>query len=97
MSTFEQGKSCLQVSSSLGDNALLLSSFSGKEEISSPFQFTLAIISTNESVDLSKLLGKNISWCYSPKGDNSGQWFDGRVYSVSQGASGSYNIRNATI
>ena len=97
MSTFEQGKSCLQVSSSLGDNALLLSSFNGREEISSPFQFTLAIISTSESVDLSKLLGKNISWCYSPKGDNSGQWFDGRVYSVSQGASGAYNIRNATI
>lgn len=97
MSTFEQGKSCLQVTSSLGANALLLSAFIGREEISSPFHFTLSLISTSESADLSKLLGKNISWCYSPNGDNSGQWFDGRVYSVSQGESSTFNLRNATI
>jgi len=97
MSTFKQGKSCLQISCSLGDNSLLLSSFNGREEISSPFHFSLSVISTNDSIDLSKLLGKNISWCYSPMGDNTGQWFDGRVYAVSQGASGAYNIRSATI
>ena len=97
MPTFEQGKSCLQVSSSLGDKALILNSFTGREGLSSPFQFTLNLYSTSDAVDPSKLLGKDITWCYSPKGDGVGQWFDGRVFSVAQGAGGEYGLRSVSI
>jgi len=89
-----QKASILQVVSTLGDGDLVLHGFEGKEGVSTPFRFLLYLSSNDAKIDPSKLLGKSISWIVSPKGDGKdGQWFDGRVFSVSLGATSQLQTR----
>jgi len=89
-----QKASILQVVSTLGDGDLVLHGFEGKEGVSTPFRFLLHLSSNDAKIDPSKLLGKSISWIVSPKGDGKdGQWFDGRVFSVSLGATSQLQTR----
>jgi len=97
MPAYQQKNSCLQVFSSLGDDSLIMNSFQGKEGISVPFHFTLELFTTKETEDASKLLGKNISWLVSPKADSKGLWFDGKVFSVSQGHNSLNKTRSLSV
>jgi type VI secretion system secreted protein VgrG len=42
----------------LGENALLLESFTGEERVSTPFRFTLQLLSDNPNIDMKGLLAK---------------------------------------
>jgi type VI secretion system secreted protein VgrG len=97
MPAYQQKNSCLQVFSTLGDDSVIMNSFRGKEGISTPFHFVLDLFTTKETEDASKLLGKNISWLVSPKADSKGQWFDGKVFSVSQGQNSLNKTRSLTV
>jgi type VI secretion system secreted protein VgrG len=57
---FTQDNRPIRVTTSLGKDALLLDRFSGEEHVSSPFRFTLEMLSENNSVDPTALLRKPI-------------------------------------
>ena len=97
MPAYQQKNSCLQVFSSLGDDSIIMNSFSGNEGISKPFNFVLNLFTTKDTEDGSKLLGKNISWVVSPKGDSKGMWFDGKVIAVKQGHNSLNKTRSLTV
>ena len=49
-----------RVKSSLGDDALLLESFSGTESMSAPFRYALRVLSSDANIDLKALLKKPV-------------------------------------
>ena len=58
---FTQDNRPLRVSTGLGKDVLLLERFSGEEHISSPYRFTLEMLSENASIDPNAVLRKPIS------------------------------------
>lgn len=56
--TFVQDSLKLTISTPLGPNKLLLRSFSGEEQISGLFQFTLEMVSEDKEVDFQAIVGK---------------------------------------
>jgi len=60
----------------LGDDALLLNSFTGDERVSTPFRFILELLSPNPNVDIQGLLRKagviSIKWMKKPNGISTG-------------------------
>jgi type VI secretion system secreted protein VgrG len=62
MPPYSQANRALQVTTPLGDDALLVVGFRGTEELSSLFSFELSLIAENSTtVDFSKLVGHDIS------------------------------------
>ena len=61
MASFTQDKRPLRVSTGLGKDALLLERFTGEEHVSTPFRFTLEMLSENASVDPNAVLRKPIT------------------------------------
>ena len=58
---FTQDNRPLRVSTGLGPDVLLLERFSGEEHISSPYRFTLEMLSENASIDPTDVLRKPIT------------------------------------
>lgn len=58
----KQATRLLSLKTPLGDNALLLTAFSGEEGVSQLFRFTLEMISDNASVAGKDLLGKGVTF-----------------------------------
>ena len=58
---FTQDNRPIRVTTGLGKDALLLERFTGDEHVSSPFRFTLDMLSENGSIDPAALLRKPIS------------------------------------
>jgi type VI secretion system secreted protein VgrG len=52
----------LTVSSPLGEDVLLLTAFTGTEEISRPFQFQLELLSANDAIAPAAVVGQPITW-----------------------------------
>jgi type VI secretion system secreted protein VgrG len=61
MASFTQDNRPLRVTTGLGKDVLLLERFSGEEHVSSPFRFTLEMLSENASVDPAAVLRKAIT------------------------------------
>jgi type VI secretion system secreted protein VgrG len=61
MASFTQDQRPLRVSTGLGKDALLLERFSGEESVSTPYRFTLEMLSENHAVDPAAVLRKPIS------------------------------------
>ena len=61
MASFTQDERPLRVKTGLGKDALLLERFSGEEGVSTPFRFTLEMLSENASVDPADVLRKPIT------------------------------------
>jgi type VI secretion system secreted protein VgrG len=59
--SFTQENRLMAIATPLGDDALLLSGFSGDEGISRLFRFDLELLSTNESIDFSAIVGQNVT------------------------------------
>ena len=56
MPTFSQANRPLRVETTLGEDAVLLTEFAGEEGISTPFSYTLQLLSEDASIDGKKLL-----------------------------------------
>src|SRR5512135_3449747 len=60
--SYTQDRRLLTVTSVLGDNVLLLQSFTGQEAISNLFSYELNLFSDNESIAAKDLVGTSITW-----------------------------------
>ncbi len=87
MSTYIQSDRSLAVSTPLGPDILLLTSFSGREAISELFHFHLELIAENGTqVPFDALLGQFVSFRLTLPGDDANQrYFHGICSRVSQG------------
>jgi type VI secretion system secreted protein VgrG len=89
MPTFTQANRVLQVTTPLGADKLLVTSFRGSEALSSLFLFEMDLIAENSTqVDFSKLVGKQITLQIATPGDGSDpewRYVDGICAAFSQG------------
>jgi len=60
MAAYTQDNRPLRVSTPLGKDVLLLERFSGEERVSSPFRFTLDMLSENPAIEASSILRKPV-------------------------------------
>ncbi len=58
---FTQENRTLTIETPLGQNALLLTGFSGIEEISSPFSYELILLSENSNIEFDQIIGENVT------------------------------------
>jgi len=61
MSVYVQDNLKLKVTTPLGDNKLLLRAFRGEERISGLFEFTLEMVSEDNAIDFSAIVGKALT------------------------------------
>jgi type VI secretion system secreted protein VgrG len=78
MAEFTQEKRPIAVETPLGKDALLLTSFSGHEEVSRLFRFQLEFLSEKSSISDKSIIGKNISFSVEFQ-DGSPRYFNGIV------------------
>jgi type VI secretion system secreted protein VgrG len=79
-----QAKRAVQLKTPLGADALLVSHFAAREQISRPFEFDLELISETENVDADKLLGVAVTLQFKLPGDAGVRYFNGFVTEFSQ-------------
>ncbi len=79
----------LAVETPLGDDVLLLASFSGHESMSRLFSYSLEMLSANHAIAPPDIVGKNVSFRVK-LADGSPRWFNGFVsrFSAGSGESG---------
>ena len=58
----KQASRLLMLRTPLGDDALVLTAFSGREEISRLFCFQLEMISDNNAIKAADIVGQNVTW-----------------------------------
>jgi type VI secretion system secreted protein VgrG len=89
MADYTQETRHISLSTPLGDNVLLLTSFAGTEAISRPYVFTIEMLSAEGGIKPADIVGKNVTFTIQ---DNEGtkRCFNGYV---SRFASGSMQIR----
>lgn len=78
MADYSQADRAFRVDTPLGEDELLLESFSGKEDVSAPFRYTLEMLSANDSIDATELLQKAVSFSIR-LADGSDRFFHGFV------------------
>jgi type VI secretion system secreted protein VgrG len=61
MAKFKQGHRELSIDTPLGADVLLLTAFTGREALSEPFEYELAMLSEKPDINFSDILGKNVS------------------------------------
>jgi type VI secretion system secreted protein VgrG len=81
----------IRIKTSLGETELLLSTFSGSEAISEPFQFFVTMLSENTSIDLKGLL-QTAATIYLVLADGTERPFHGLFRSVRQRQMGKDNL-----
>ncbi len=74
----------MAIATPLGEDVLLLSSFSGEEGISRLFRFDLELLSTEESIDFNAIVGKNVTIRVTLTGGKE-RYFNGFISRFSQG------------
>lgn len=74
----------LAINTPLGGDVLLLTSFSGHEEVSRLFSFRLAVVSPQDSIPPQDLMGKKVSFSVRLP-DGSPRFFNGHVSRFSEG------------
>ena len=78
MGKYSQADRAFRVDTPLGEDELLLESFTGFEQVSAPFQYTLEMLSENDSIDPPDLLGQPVSFSVR-LADGSDRFFHGIV------------------
>ena len=81
---YAQATRRLQVSTPLGDDVLLLRTFSGAEALSQLFQFDLEMLSENTSISYDAIVGKNVTVGLALASDESQRFWNGYVSSFYQ-------------
>lgn len=83
VSAYIQETRAMEVRTPLGENQLLLQSFSGREAISSLFEFNLDLLSANHNVSFDAIVGKRVTVSLVQR-DGSERFINGVVRSFSQ-------------
>jgi len=78
MASFVQGASPILLTTPLGPDKLLLRHFDGEERISEPFHFHLDLVSQDNAVDFTQLVGKSVTIAISLAGGST-QYINGIV------------------
>jgi type VI secretion system secreted protein VgrG len=84
MGNYQQANRLLSVSSPLGPDVLLLTAFTGREELSRPFSYQLDPLSEKDDIAAADLIGKEVAWTVQP-GGGSPRFFHGVVTRFSAG------------
>lgn len=61
MATYVQGPSPILISTPLGADKFLLKKYQGEERISEPFRFTLELLSEDNAIDFTQIVGKSVT------------------------------------
>ena len=80
-----QGTRLLTLATPLGEDVLLLTSFTGEESLSQLFTYHLELVSEEECIHPAEIVGKNVTWGIQ-EWDKQPRWFNGHVASFSAGA-----------
>jgi type VI secretion system secreted protein VgrG len=98
-----QENRAIAVDTPLGRDVLCLLGFKGHEEISTPFQFELEMISENHNISFESIVGRNVTISV-VLADGSVRFFNGIVAGFRQGSGGEqagsdprYSFYNATV
>ncbi|OYP35464.1 type VI secretion system Vgr family protein [Rhodopirellula sp. MGV] len=91
--TLQQQNRLLNLTTALGDDVLLLTSFSGSEEIGRLFNYQLEMISDDPAIEAKSLVGTPIGWSIE-LADNTKRHWHGYVSSLSRGDIDSEGRRN---
>src|SRR5215475_2496750 len=78
MATFVQGPSPILLTTPLGADKFLLTHFQGEERISKPFHFSLELISQDNAVDFTQIVGKSVTLTFALAGGDK-QYINGIV------------------
>jgi type VI secretion system secreted protein VgrG len=62
MGNYQQANRLLSLSSPLGPDVLLLTAFTGREEMSRPFSYQLDLLSEKDDIAAADLIGKEVAW-----------------------------------
>lgn len=81
---FQQETRSLNITTPLGDNALLLTEFRGEEELSRPFQYHLRLISEDNAIKAEDVVGKNVTFSIDYD-DGEKRFFNGFVQKFAAG------------
>jgi type VI secretion system secreted protein VgrG len=74
----KQENRMLGLATPLGDDALVLTGFRGREEMSRLFRYELSMLSDNGAIAAKDIVGKNVSFCVKLE-DGEPRWFNGYV------------------
>lgn len=94
---FVQDTDWIQITTPLGDNKLLLKSLEGEERVSGLFRFTLELLSEDDALDSSQIMGKNVTLTFMLP-DSNFQYTNGVVGRFAQaGKSGRFTTYYADV
>ena len=79
-----QANRSLRIATPLGQDVLLLESFTGTEQISRLFQFELVLVSENENIKPSDLLGQNVTVSVLHSDEQTERYFNGFISRFTQ-------------
>ena len=79
-----QANRSLKIATPLGQDVLLLESFTGTEQISRLFQFELVLVSENENIKPSDLLGQNVTVSVLHSDEQTERYFNGFISRFTQ-------------
>lgn len=82
--TFVQGARAFTVTTPLGADKFILKSFQGEEQISGLFHYRLELLSQDDSIDFTQIVGKNITISIALPGGSDTQYVNGVVGRFSQ-------------
>jgi type VI secretion system secreted protein VgrG len=89
MDNYTQDRALIAVNTPLGKDVLLLLGFSGREEMSRPFRYTLEMLSSKDSLAAKDVIGKSVTWMVR-RADRGPRYFNGIV---SRFMAGGFQIR----
>lgn len=84
MASLGEANRMLSITSSLGDDVLLLKAFQGEEQCSQPFQFYLDLMSETTSIDPTKLVGTAVTFSVKLP-DDTFRYYNGYVRRLAAG------------
>jgi type VI secretion system secreted protein VgrG len=85
MATVTQKERTLKIDTPLGEDVLLMTGFSGTEEMSRLFRYTLQTISSDIAIKPAGIVGKSVSFAVK-RADGSLRWFNGIVCRLAAGS-----------
>jgi type VI secretion system secreted protein VgrG len=92
MATYTQAQRLLHITTPLGGDTLLLTAFSGREELSRLFSYQLELFSEQEDIDPTTIVGKNVTWSVLGVMDEP-RYFNGFVNRFSAGSRSARKLR----
>ena len=84
MPDLTQENSFIQVDTPLGKDVLVLASYTGREELSRPFTYKLEMVSEKETIDPTKLIGKQVTFKVQMP-DDKFRFYNGHVWRLVAG------------